>query len=349
MSQSPRNDRLLRALRLEPNDRPPVWLMRQAGRYLPEYQKTRAMAGDFMALCRNPELACEVTLQPLRRFELDAAILFCDILVIPDAMGQGLSFVSGEGPRFDRTVRQMADVEQLREYDTDAALDYALETVHNIQQHLDGEIPLIGFAGSPWTLAAYMIEGGSSRDFKTSKGLLLNQPGVAHALLQRLTDKVSEFLLAQIRAGVNAVQVFDSWGGVLTARQYLEFSLPYMKQIVERLRGEAEDTPVILFSKGANLHLPALADTGCAGLSVDWTVNLATARHMTGNRVALQGNLDPAALHVDKTTLQAEVRAVLEDFGEGPGHIFNLGHGITPDVPPEAVNWLTEAVHHYSS
>lgn len=348
---TPKNDRLLKALRRQPVDRTPVWLMRQAGRYLPEYRKTRAEAGDFMSLCQNPALACEVTLQPLRRYALDAAILFCDILVIPDAMGQGLYFETGEGPRFRRKVSSAEDVDRLQRVDPTTDLAYALEAVQRIRHALDGEIPLIGFAGSPWTLATYMIEGGSSKQYTTSKAMLFDQPETAHALLQRLSEAVADFLAAQIAAGADVVQVFDSWGGVLAHDHYREFNLPYLQRIVERLKADpaTRDTPVILFSKGANTQLEALADTGCDGLSLDWTISLSEARRRVGDRVTLQGNLDPAVLNASPDALQDAVDRVLADYGSGPGHIFNLGHGLTPGVPPEQVARLVERVRAVSS
>lgn len=342
--------RLLRALLRLPVDRTPVWIMRQAGRYLPEYREVRAKAGSFMALATQPELACEVTLQPLRRFDLDAAILFSDILTIPDAMGLGLHFVEGEGPRFERPVRDAAAIRALPRPDPEEALRYVMDAVRLIRQELNGEKPLIGFAGSPWTLMTYMVEGGSSRDFARVKALLYQDPDAAHLLLGKLADNVTDYLNAQIEAGAQAVQIFDSWGGALAHDAYREFSLRYMTRIVDGLKRQhdGQEIPVILFSKGCNTQLEGLAESGANALGVDWTVSLAEARHRVGSRVALQGNLDPAVLLASPAAIRAQARATLESFGEGPGHVFNLGHGITPGVPPEHLGVLVDAVHAFS-
>jgi len=341
------NDRFLRALRREPVDMTPVWLMRQAGRYLPEYRATRARAGSFMGLCTNPELACEVTLQPLRRYALDAAILFSDILTVPDAMGLGLSFAEGEGPRFARPVRTVADVERLGVPDPERELRYVMDAVRTIRRELAGRVPLIGFSGSPWTLACYMVEGQGSSSFARTKAMAWNEPALLHRLLDTVTRAVTAYLAAQVAAGAEALMVFDTWGGLLSPAMYRELSLRHLAAIVAALKadGATRDVPLILFSKGAGQHLAALADTGCEALGVDWTLDLADARARTGGRVALQGNLDPAALHATPEVLRAEVGRVLASHGGGPGHVFNLGHGITPDVDPERVGVLVDAVH----
>ncbi|HSX61308.1 MAG TPA: uroporphyrinogen decarboxylase [Tahibacter sp.] len=341
------NDRFLRALRCEPVDCTPVWLMRQAGRYLPEYRATRAQAGSFMALCTNPELACEVTLQPLRRFALDAAILFSDILTIPDAMGLGLHFAEGEGPKFRSPVRTAADVERIGVPDPEQELRYVMDAVRTIRRELDGRLPLIGFAGSPWTLACYMVQGEGSSNFALPKAMLWNEPALMHRLLDTVARSVASYLAAQAAAGAQALMVFDTWGGMLAPAQFQEFSLRYLAQIAAALKSDAatKDVPLILFSKGANGHLPGLAATGCDALGVDWTIDLSSARALVGNHIALQGNLDPAALQASPEAIRREVGRVLASHGPGPGHVFNLGHGITPDVKPEHVGALVDAVH----
>jgi uroporphyrinogen decarboxylase len=345
-----KNDRLLRALRREPVDITPVWIMRQAGRYLPEYRATRAKAGSFMALAQNPELACEVTLQPLRRFELDAAILFSDILTIPDAMGLGLSFAQGEGPQFARPVRTRADIEKLGVPDMETELRYVMDAVRVIRRELDGSVPLIGFSGSPWTLACYMIEGEGSRDFAAAKAMCWNEPTLAHQLLETLARSVAAYLSAQAAAGAQALMVFDTWGGMLNPAAYREFSLRYMAQVVDALKADvhARELPVILFSKGASAHFATMAETGCAALGVDWTIDLKDARVAVDDKVALQGNLDPAVLRAHPEVIRREVRKVLDSYGKHPGHVFNLGHGVTPEVDPEHVKVLVDEVHAYS-
>ncbi len=344
------NDRLLKALLREPVDVTPVWMMRQAGRYLPEYRKVRTQAGSFMDLCTNPELACEVTLQPVERFPLDAAILFSDILTIPDAMGLGLYFEEGEGPRFSNPVRSEADVNALPVPDPEDELRYVMDAVRLIRRVLDNRLPLIGFSGSPWTLATYMVEGASTKTFSRVKAMLYNEPLVLHRLLDTLAQSVTAYLNAQIAAGAQTVMIFDTWGGVLTPPDYAEFSLQYMQQIVSGLVREAEGrkVPVILFTKGGCQWLEAMADTGCDALGIDWSTDLAAARRRVGNRVALQGNLDPAVLYSAPDIIRDKVAGVLEAFGEGPGHIFNLGHGINPDVDPEHAGVLVNAVHELS-
>ncbi|NZA28318.1 uroporphyrinogen decarboxylase [Luteimonas sp. SJ-92] len=347
-----KNDRLLRALRREPVDRTPVWLMRQAGRYLPEYRETRRKAGSFLAMAKNPELACEVTLQPLRRFPLDAAILFSDILTIPDAMGLELYFVEGEGPKFRKPVRDAAAIAALSVPDMETELRYVMDAVRTIRRELDGEVPLIGFSGSPWTLACYMVEGGGSRDFGRIKAMALNDPQALHALLTVNTDAVIAYLAAQRAAGAQVLQVFDTWGGVLSPAMYREFSLPYLARIARELeRGEGgQRTPLILFGKGSAIHLEALADSGAEGIGVDWLVGMDDAARRVGGRVALQGNLDPAVIYGSPEAIRREVATVLDAYAAGndgsrEGHVFNLGHGMAPDMDPDHVAVLVEAVH----
>ena len=345
-----KNDRFLRALRREPVDMTPVWIMRQAGRYLPEYRATRARAGSFLALAKNPELACEVTLQPLARFDLDAAILFSDILTIPDAMGLGLYFVEGEGPKFERPLRDAASIRKLGAPDPNDSLRYVMDAVSLIRRELDGRVPLIGFSGSPWTLACYMIEGGGSSNFARPKAMLWNDPASMHHLLSVTATAVADYLAAQAAAGAQALMVFDTWGGMLAPPQFREFSQRYLAEIVQRLKSDpvARELPLILFSKGANGHLETLADTGCDALGLDWTISLGDARARVGDRVALQGNVDPAILYANPEAIRTEVKATLESYGKGPGHVFNLGHGVTPDLDPEHVGVLVDAVHEFS-
>jgi uroporphyrinogen decarboxylase len=344
-----KNDRFLRALRREPVDTTPIWVMRQAGRYLPEYRATRERAGSFMGLAQNPEFACEVTLQPLERFGLDAAILFSDILTIPDAMGLGLSFAQGEGPQFARPVRNAADIARLAVPDMDGGLRYVMDAVRLIRRELGGRVPLIGFAGSPWTLACYMVEGSGSRDFARLKAMCWDEPALAHRLLDVLARSVAAYLAAQAAAGAQALMVFDTWGGLLGPAPFREFSLQYMARIVAELKADphARELPVILFAKGANAQLAAMADSGCAALGVDWTIDLADARRAVAGKVALQGNMDPAILRASPEVIRREARAVLDSYGNHPGHVFNLGHGITPEVDPEHVKVLVDEVHAY--
>ncbi|WP_066959405.1 uroporphyrinogen decarboxylase [Microbulbifer sp. Q7] len=340
------NDRFLRALLRQPVDRTPMWMMRQAGRYLPEYRATRAKAGTFMDLCRNTELACEVTLQPLERYPLDAAILFSDILTIPDAMGLGLYFEEGEGPKFKKPVRTSADIAALEVVNTAKDLSYVTDAVTTIRRELNGRVPLIGFSGSPWTLATYMIEGGSSRDFARAKEMLYNRPQDMHQLLTVLADSVIDYLNAQIRAGAQAVQIFDTWGGALSHAAYKEFSLGYMARIVQGLIKEHDGrkVPVILFTKGGGQWLEAMADTGATALGLDWTTDIAQARARVGDRVTLQGNMDPSILLASPERIREEVAAILAGFGHGTGHIFNLGHGVTPKVDPAHAGAMFDAV-----
>jgi uroporphyrinogen decarboxylase len=346
-----KNDRFLRALLKEPVDVTPVWMMRQAGRYLPEYRATRARAGSFMELCMNPELACEVTIQPLERFPLDAAILFSDILTVPDAMGLKLRFAEGEGPIFDNPVRSEADVNALFVPDPEGELKYVMDAVRTIRRELDGRVPLIGFAGSPWTLATYMVEGGSSKEYAKVKGMLFDRPDLMHKLLDTTARAVTAYLNAQIDAGAQAIQIFDTWGGMLTPRDYREFSLRYMQQIVDGLKRESEGrkVPVILFTKGGGQWLEAMAETGADAIGLDWTTDLGEARARVGNRVALQGNMDPTVLYASPARIREEVATVLESYGSGSGHVFNLGHGIHQHADPEHAAALVEAVHELSA
>ncbi|WP_348759927.1 uroporphyrinogen decarboxylase [Candidatus Methylocalor cossyra] len=344
------NDCFLRALRRQPVQRTPVWLMRQAGRYLPEYRRVRERAGSFMRLCTTPELACEVTLQPLERFRLDAAILFSDILTLPDAMGLGLEFVEGEGPRFQKPLRQISDIDQLPIPDPERELRYVTDTVRLVRRHLSGRVPLIGFSGSPWTLATYMVEGGGSRDFRRVKGLLYEYPRAAHALLSKLAEAVALYLDAQIAAGVDAIMVFDTWGGVLSAAHYRQFALAYAQRALEgvRRRGGEAPVPAILFTKGGGQWLEAMAASGYDALGLDWTADLGEARRRVGHRVALQGNLDPLVLYAPEAVIRTEVKQILQQFGPGSGHVFNLGHGVDPGVDPARVGCLVDAVHEFS-
>ncbi len=344
------NDLFLRALLRQPVPRTPVWIMRQAGRYLPEYRAIREQAGDFMSLCGNPELACEVTLQPLRRFKLDAAILFSDILTIPDAMGLGLYFETGEGPKFERPVQTARDIDKLAVPDVAEKLGYVFDAVALIRRELDGQVPLIGFAGSPWTVGTYMVEGGSSREFPTIKGLAADDPATLEKLLQTVATTTTDYLNAQIESGAQAIMIFDTWGAALEPDDYRRFSLAYMQSIVDNLSTEkyGQRIPVILFTKGAGELLSDMAETGCDALGVDWTTSLADARKLTNDRVALQGNLDPATLRESPETIREGVAAVLESYGKGPGHVFNLGHGITPDIDPDHLGALVDAVHELS-
>lgn len=345
-----KNDLFLRALRRQPVPRTPVWIMRQAGRYLPEYRAIREKAGDFMSLCGNPELACEVTLQPLRRFKLDAAILFSDILTIPDAMGLGLYFEAGEGPKFERPVQNEGDIKKLAVPDVAEKLGYVFDAVSLIRRELDGEVPLIGFAGSPWTVGTYMVEGGSSREFPIIKGLAADHPAALEQLLKTVATTTTDYLNAQIEAGAQAIMIFDTWGAALAPDDYRRFSLHYMQAIVDGLQREkdGEQIPVILFTKGAGALLGDMAATGCDALGVDWTTTLAEAREFTNDKVALQGNLNPAMLRESPEAIRTGVGEVLASYGRGPGHVFNLGHGITPDIDPEHLGVLVNAVHELS-
>lgn len=338
----------IRALERKPIPRTPVWFMRQAGRYLPEYRKIRAEAGDFLTLCKNPELACEVALQPLRRYELDAAILFSDILTIPDAMGLGLYFVEGEGPCFRNPIRTIEAIEALKIPNPKDELAYVLEAVKLIRREMPKHLPLIGFSGSPWTLACYMVEGGSSREFNQILQLRYNQPQALHLLLAKLAQAVSFYLEEQINSGANALMIFDTWGGILTTSAYQEFSLHYMSKIINELKQKHPQIPIILFTKNGGQWLREMAETGCDALGLDWTFELSVARAQIGERVALQGNLDPSVLLSNPDCIRTQVNQVLSSFGQGSGHVFNLGHGIRPDVPPEHVKAMIDAVHELS-
>jgi uroporphyrinogen decarboxylase len=345
-----KNDRFLRALLRQPVDRTPVWMMRQAGRYLPEYRATRQRAGSFLDLCKNAELACEVTLQPLRRYPMDAAILFSDILTVPDALGLGLYFEEGEGPRFHRTVRSEADVAALKPIVAEDDLGYVMAAVRTIRRELNGAVPLIGFSGSPWTLATYMVEGAGSKTYRHTKAMLYDRPELLHRLLAKVADAVTLYLNAQIARGAQAVMIFDTWGGALSPARYREFSLDYMSRVVAGLTRESEGrrVPSILFTKGGGQWLGAMAESGCDALGVDWTTDLADARRMVADRVALQGNLDPCVLYASPERIREEVGRVLTSFGTGNGHVFNLGHGITPDVDPDHAGAMVSAVHELS-
>ena len=347
-----KNDTFLRALLRQPTDYTPLWLMRQAGRYLPEYRATRAKAGSFMGLATNPDYATEVTIQPLDRYSLDAAILFSDILTVPDAMGLGLSFAEGEGPRFAHPLRDEKAVLALREPDL-ASLQYVFDAVTQIRKTLNGRVPLIGFSGSPWTLACYMVEGGGSDDFRLVKGMLYDRPDLMHHILTVNAKAVAAYLNAQIDAGAQAVMIFDTWGGALADGVYQAFSLHYMREVIKGLKREhdGQKIPCIVFTKGGGLWLDELADSGADAVGLDWTVNLGKARQQVGHKVALQGNLDPNVLFAKPDQIHAEVEKVLTSFGKpGPntGHVFNLGHGISQFTPPESVTALVDAVHSIS-
>ena len=352
------NDTFLRACRRQATDYTPLWLMRQAGRYLPEYKATRAQAGSFMGLATNVDYATEVTLQPLERFPLDAAILFSDILTVPDAMGLGLTFAEGEGPRFAQSIRTEADVAQLAVPDMDK-LRYVFDAVTSIRKALNGRVPLIGFSGSPWTLACYMVEGKGSDDYRQVKTLMYARPDLMHRILAVNADSVAQYLNAQIDAGAQAVMVFDSWGGVLADGAFQEFSLAYTKRVLAQLKRtgvDGQDVPRIVFTKGGGIWLPDMHDLDCEVLGLDWTANLGKARALVGDRKALQGNIDPNVLFAPPDMVAAQARAVLDSFGKphtdrhstGPTHIFNLGHGISQFTPPEHVAALVETVHSYS-
>ena len=345
-----KNDTFIRALLKQPVDYTPIWMMRQAGRYLPEYREVREQAGSFLELCTNPQLACEVTLQPLRRFDFDAAILFSDILTIPDAMGLGLYFTEGEGPKFTHPVRTAADVDKLPIPDPETDLRYVVDAVRLIRKNLQGSVPLIGFSGSPWTLATYMVEGGSSKSFQRVKGMMYEQPKLTHVMLDKLAQSVAAYLNAQIEAGAQAVMLFDTWGGMLTSEDYLEFSLYYAKQVRAQLKTSVDgrQIPTILFTKGGGLWLEAMADSGYDALGLDWQTDIHQARARVGQKVALQGNMDPVALYADPSVISEKVKNILHKYGSGSGHVFNLGHGILPDMNPDHVKAMVDAVHEHS-
>ena len=344
------NDTFLRALMRQPTEYTPMWMMRQAGRYLPEYCETRKRAGSFLQLCKSPSMACEVTLQPLARYELDAAILFSDILTVPDAMGLGLYFAEGEGPRFERPLRDEWEIRNLAAPDPHAELQYVMDAVSEIRRALDGSVPLIGFSGSPWTLACYMVEGGSSDDYRKVKTLMYSRPDLMHHILSVTTNAVIAYLNAQIEAGAQAVMVFDSWGGVLAHDAYREFSLAYLERIAAGLIREREEraVPSIVFTKGGGLWLEDIAAAGYSAVGLDWTVDLGKARALVGDKVALQGNLDPAVLFASPEAVAEQARRVLDSYGNHPGHVFNLGHGISQYTVPDNVSVLVETVHSHS-
>lgn len=343
-----RNTRFLRALNNQPNDRTPLWIMRQAGRYLPEYKEVRAKAGDFLTLAGTPELACEVTLQPIRRFPLDAAIIFSDILTVPDAMGLGLYFAEGEGPRFKNPSRTPKDIEQLHMPDAETELRYVMDAIRLTRSELNDSVPLIGFCGSPWTVATYMIEGSGSKEYVHTKKLMYGDENALHSLLSKVTTTSVDYLRAQAEAGAQALMVFDTWGGILTPKTYQDYSLHYMQQIVTAMTESHPDIPVILFTKNGGMWLPEIARTGCAGVGVDWTTDLRDARTLTSDKVTLQGNLDPGVLYGSKARIKQEVLRVLESYGEGDRHIFNLGHGIHQHIDPDNVEFMVETVHELS-
>ncbi|MFT4613369.1 MAG: uroporphyrinogen decarboxylase [Bacteroidia bacterium] len=345
-----KNDRFLRALQRQPVDRTPVWMMRQAGRYLPEYRATRQQAGSFLDLCKNAELACEVTMQPLRRYPMDAAILFSDILTVPDALGLGLYFEEGEGPKFHKTVRCEADLAGLNNFNAVDDLGYVMNAVSTIRRELAGQVPLIGFSGSPWTLATYMVEGGSSKDFAHIKTMAYDKPELMHQLLSLLADAVADYLSAQVDAGAQALQIFDTWGGSLSAAGYEEFSLQYMRRVISRLPTEADGrkVPVIVFTKGGGQWLETIAQCGAQAVGIDWTTDIHSARQRIGDQVAVQGNMDPSMLFASPQRIRTEVGNILAGYGQGPGHIFNLGHGITPGVNPDHVTAFVDAVQELS-
>lgn len=344
MTHAVKNDRLLRAIRREPVDMTPIWLMRQAGRYLPEYRAVRQQARSFLTLCKTPELACQVTLQPLARFPLDAAILFSDILTIPDAMGLGLSFQEGEGPLFQHPIRSARDILRLAAPDPESSLSYVLETIRMIQQELAGKVPLIGFCGSPWTLACYMVEGKANRDFPLIQTLREKEPSLLHQLLDVLTRSVTLHLEAQIQAGVQAVMLFDSWGGILNTMDYPIYSLAYLRTIIITLK-KRHSVPIILFTKGGGQWLNIMAQSGCDVIGIDWLTSLCEARKEVGNSVALQGNMNPELLYQSTDRIHQEVLSILESYGHGSGHIFNLGHGMIKDINPDRVAFLVDTVH----
>ena len=345
-----KNDTFLRALLRQPTDYTPIWMMRQAGRYLPEYRETRKRAGSFMDLCKSQDMATEVTLQPLDRFPLDAAILFSDILTIPDAMGLGLYFAEGEGPKFERPLKTEAEIKALAVPDIGSELKYVTDAVSQIRKALDGRVPLIGFSGSPWTLACYMVEGGSSSDYAKVKTLAYKEPALMHHILTVTADAVTAYLNAQIEAGAQAAMIFDSWGGTLSHYAYHEFSLPYLKRIAQGLKREHDGVPVpsIVFTKGGGLWVESIADTGCDAVGLDWTMDIGVARQKVGQKVALQGNLDPAVLFSTPEVIRNEVERILGSYGYGSGHVFNLGHGISQFTDPENAAALVQAVHELS-
>lgn len=345
-----KNDRIIRTLRKQPVDCTPIWIMRQAGRYLPEYRAVRKKAGDFLTLCKTPELACEVTLQPLARFPLDAAILFSDILTIPDALGLGLHFVENEGPRFHKPIQSVDDVKNLANIEVAEALDYVYQAAKLVKQELVQKVPLIGFSGSPWTIACYMVENGPTKTFSQIKKWLYQQPQVLQSLLAKLSDLIVDYLYLQIEAGADVVMIFDSWGGVLSTRDYQLFSLEHMQRIIAALKQRMgdRDIPIILFTKGGGQWLPLIASSGCDAAGIDWTLDLKQARALSQDKIALQGNMDPSVLYGSPERIKEEVERILASYGTGAGHVFNLGHGIAQDVSPDNVAVLVDTVHELS-
>ncbi len=341
----------INALLKKPVSRTPIWVMRQAGRYLPEYRATRKKAGDFLTLCKSPDMACEVTLQPIERFDLDAAILFSDILTIPDAMDLGLYFTEGEGPKFSKPIRRLADIDGLVKPDIGSELSYVTDAVSLIKKSLNGRVPLIGFTGSPWTLATYMVEGGSSNNFSKVKGLMYENPSHMHKLLDKLADTIIDYLNGQIEAGVDSVMVFDTWGGLLNKDSYEDYSLRYMEKIVKGVNRhhDGKIIPITLFTKGGGMWLEQIALSGCDAIGLDWTVELGDAQTRVGDKVALQGNLDPCVLYASRDTIREEVKKILSQYSDNTGHVFNLGHGISPDVNPERMKDLVDSVHEFST
>ena len=342
-----KNDQFIRALKRESVDHTPVWIMRQAGRYLPEYRAIRQKMGGFLDMCKNPEVACEITLQPLERFELDAAIIFSDILTIPDAMGLGLYFEPGEGPRFKKPVQNERDISKLT-VPSENSLSYVYEAIKLTRSALSGRVPLIGFSGSPWTVATYMVEGGTTKDFARIKRMLFEKPELLHQLLKVLAESMSQYLLAQVQAGAQALMIFDTWGGVLNTQSYEVFSLAYMKEIVSKLKKEVPDIPIILFTKNGHQWLEKIADSDCDALGLDWTIDIDDARRRVGDKVALQGNMDPMCLYASPEEIRKETNRILTAFGQHPGHVFNLGHGIHQGVNPDHVKVLVDAVHSHA-
>ena len=342
------NNRLLKTLRKQTTDRPPVWIMRQAGRYLPEYRELRQRAGSFLDLCQNPDWACEITLQPIRRFNLDAAILFCDILTIPYAMDLGLEFVPGKGPVINQPVQDETAINNLPKVDVNAQLGFVADAIQLVQQELQDSIPLIGFAGSPWTVATYMVEGGSSKTFNQIKSMLYARPDLLTTLLDKIAEATSDYLLAQCHAGVDALMMFDTWGGVLEPLAYQQFSMHFMQQVVQNVKKQYPDVPITLFSKQVPHSLNQLAQTGCDALGVDWTISMTTARHLTQDKVALQGNIDPCVLYAPPKVIEQKTRELCDAMSDFPGHIMNLGHGVYPDIPVEHVQAFVETVQNFN-
>jgi uroporphyrinogen decarboxylase len=346
----PKNDTLIRALLRQPTTYTPIWIMRQAGRYLPEYNRTRSRAGSFLGLCKNPDYSTEVTLQPMARFALDAAIVFSDILTIPDAMGLGLHFTEGEGPKFERPLRNETEIRHLLVPDPSEHLRYVIDAVSQIRRALADEVPLIGFSGSPFTLACYMVEGGASADLRTLKSMLYGRPDLLHHILDVNSRAVIAYLNAQIEAGAQVAMIFDTWGGMLSTSAYQEFSLAYLQRVIAGIKHSrgADTVPNIVFTKGGALWLEAIAATGCDAVAIDWTLDIGVARKRVGERVALQGNLDPAVLFAEPPIIRDQAQRILDSFGQGTGHVFNLGHGVSRFTPPEHVAVLVDAVHELS-